>query len=233
MEELKEVSVSEPTVIIDDKGFVDLGLLSGTLWCTTNELANKPEEMGIYGNYGVLEVGVKMPENSFKGRFFYNQIPGSRDLPTTEEIEELLEECVWERCKLNNAEGMKVTGPNGNSIFLPSDNMNDSEEGQEGTYYQSSSVGWDVNEDSAMDTYVAVMNAQPIALNMAMENGMMENDLYYCNFGDPWFLLRTVIPQNRKIKRDDLSHDENPEFFERNPKAAIATQKRFIGEWDE
>lgn len=233
MEELKEVTVSEPTVIVEDKGFVDLGLSSGTLWSTTNELADKPEEKGIYGNYGVLEIGVKMPERSFKGRFFYNQIPESRDLPDTEEMEELLEKCVWEKCKLNGVVGMKITGPNGNSIFLPVDYGTDSEEGQAGTYYLTSSVGWSVDEDISMDTYIAVMNAQPISLNISTEEGEMEKDLYYCDFGDPWFLLRTVIPKNRKIKRDDLGEEEKLDFIERNPKAAMATQKRFIGEWDD
>lgn len=232
MEELKEVIVSEPTTIVEDKGFVDLGLSSGTIWCTTNELADNPEEKGIYGNYGVLEIGVKQPEGAFRGRFFYNQIPASRDLPTSDETEELLEECTWERCKLNGIVGMKVFGRNGNSIFLPLETI-DSEEYLDGTCYLSGSIGWSVDEDSSMDAYAAVSNARPIVLNININGEIIEKDLYLSDFGNPTLLLRTVIPQNRKIKRDDLCDEEKPEFFERNPKAAMATQKRFIGEWDD
>lgn len=232
MEELKEVTVSEPTVIIEDKGFVDLGLPSGILWCTTNEMADKPEEKGIYGNYGVLEIGVKQPEGAFRGRFFYNQIPASRDLPKVDEIQELLDKCEWVRCKLNGIVGMKVIGRNENSIFLPLATI-DSEEYLDGTCYLSGSIGWPVDEDSSMDAYAAVSNASPIVLNININGENIEKDLYLSDFGNPTLLLRTVIPQNRKIKRDDLSEEEKPEFFERNPKAAMATQKRFIGEWDE
>lgn len=232
MENIKEISVSDPTIFVEDKGFVDLGLSSGILWCTTNEYAQTPNEKGIYGNYGILEIGVKEPQNSFKGRFFYNQIPGSRDLPTSEEMEELLEECIWERGNLNGTIGMKVIGPNGNSIFLPLENI-ESEEYLDGTYYLSSSIGWPVDEDSSMDAYAAVSNASPIVLNINIDRGNIEKDLYISDFGNPTLLLRTVIPQNRKIKRDELEDNEKPEFFERNPKAAVATEKRFIGKWDE
>lgn len=38
-------------------------------------------------------------------------------LPTIEEFKELKENCKWE-CDEEN-KGMRVTGPNGNSIFLP------------------------------------------------------------------------------------------------------------------
>lgn len=40
---------------------------------------------------------------------------GDWRMPTSEEIEELIEECEWEL----QANGYQVTGPNGNSIFLP------------------------------------------------------------------------------------------------------------------
>jgi hypothetical protein len=40
-------------------------------------------------------------------------------MPTAEEQQELLENCSWEWTTLNGVGGMQVTGPNGNSIFLP------------------------------------------------------------------------------------------------------------------
>jgi len=44
---------------------------------------------------------------------------GSWRMPTKEEQEELMTQCSWEWTSLNGVEGFKVTGPNGNSIFLP------------------------------------------------------------------------------------------------------------------
>ena len=41
-------------------------------------------------------------------------------MPTREEFNELLEKCTWEITKLDGTNGRLVTGPNGNSIFLPS-----------------------------------------------------------------------------------------------------------------
>ena len=41
--------------------------------------------------------------------------------PTKEEFEELINKCKWEKCILppNDRYALKVTGPNGNSIFMP------------------------------------------------------------------------------------------------------------------
>ena len=71
------------------QGFVDLGLSSGTYWKETNE-------SGFYDyDNAVSKFGNK--------------------LPTKEQLEELKNECEW--TWIGN--GYKVTGPNGNSIFLP------------------------------------------------------------------------------------------------------------------
>ena len=40
-------------------------------------------------------------------------------MPTRKELNELTEQCQWERGRLNGILGERVTGPNGNSIFLP------------------------------------------------------------------------------------------------------------------
>ncbi|MBQ5748179.1 MAG: DUF1566 domain-containing protein, partial [Bacteroidales bacterium] len=44
---------------------------------------------------------------------------GSWRLPTKKEMEELIKECKWKWTSQNGIKGYKVTGPNGNSIFLP------------------------------------------------------------------------------------------------------------------
>jgi hypothetical protein len=40
-------------------------------------------------------------------------------MPTDAEFTELRENCTWEWTSMNGINGQKVTGPNGNSIFLP------------------------------------------------------------------------------------------------------------------
>ena len=40
-------------------------------------------------------------------------------LPTKAQVVELLETCEWKWTEMNGCRGYKVTGPNGNSIFLP------------------------------------------------------------------------------------------------------------------
>ena len=44
---------------------------------------------------------------------------GSWRMPTLDEIQELCNKCSWEWTSVNGVRGHKVTGPNGNSIFLP------------------------------------------------------------------------------------------------------------------
>ena len=44
---------------------------------------------------------------------------GDWRMPTEAEMKELLEECKWKWTKQNGNRGYRVTGPNGNSIFLP------------------------------------------------------------------------------------------------------------------
>ncbi|MBR4848059.1 MAG: hypothetical protein IKV07_01725 [Bacteroidaceae bacterium] len=44
---------------------------------------------------------------------------GDWRMPTTEEQQELINYCTWEKAALNGVFGYRVTGPNGNSIFLP------------------------------------------------------------------------------------------------------------------
>lgn len=45
---------------------------------------------------------------------------GAWRIPTIEEANELRKNCTWTNMVMNGVKGSKVTGPNGNSIFLPS-----------------------------------------------------------------------------------------------------------------
>ena len=44
---------------------------------------------------------------------------GKWRMPTLEEMKELVTNCTWEWTSYNGVSGQLVTGPNGNSIFLP------------------------------------------------------------------------------------------------------------------
>ena len=70
------------------------------------------------------------------------QWKGSWRIPTTEEQNELRLNCKWERCVENNIVGLKVTGPNGNSIFLPASGYANEvsivDQGKNGYYWSAS-----------------------------------------------------------------------------------------------
>ena len=105
--------------------YIDLGLPSGTLWATCNVGANKPEEYGVYCTHDdAMELGVT--------------------LPTKEQIEELIKECISVWMKQNGVNGCLFTGPNGNTLFLPAAGLYDSDSGLYGVgncgYYWSSSL---------------------------------------------------------------------------------------------
>ncbi|MBQ7878779.1 MAG: hypothetical protein IJ319_04875 [Bacteroidaceae bacterium] len=72
---------------------------------------------------------------------------GSWRMPSLEEIQELNNRCTWQWTTVNGVNGYKVTGPNGNSIFLPAAGYRYGtelyHEGSVGYYWSSS-----LNEDS-------------------------------------------------------------------------------------
>ena len=123
--------------------YVDLGLPSGLKWATCNVGASSPEDCGNYYAWGETETKSEYTEsNSLTYGLTISElqsqgyIDGSGNLapshdaaranwgsswrmPTKEELEELENECTWTWTTQNGVNGCKVTGPNGNHIFLP------------------------------------------------------------------------------------------------------------------
>ena len=113
---------------INGHEYVDLGLPSGLLWATCNVGAETPEGYGDYYGWGCLN-----PDSN--GDTYgknINDISGNSDydvatlnwgsewrMPRIGEFDELLNNCTWTWTTQNDVDGYKVTGPNGNSIFLP------------------------------------------------------------------------------------------------------------------
>ena len=132
----KADSVVAPKVtksIINGHEYVDLGLPSGLKWATCNVGASLAEEYGDYYAWGEIETKSEYYESNSKtygksisgisGSSTYDvarsKWGGSWRLPTKNELEELKNNCKWEWTTKNGKKGYKVTGPNGNSIFMP------------------------------------------------------------------------------------------------------------------
>ena len=108
--------------------WVDLALPSGLKWATCNVGAKTPEASGNYYAWGETQ-----PKDEYNSSLTYgNDISGNAQydvaaanwgegwrMPTKEEMQELIDYCTWEWTKQNKIKGYNVTGPNGNSIFLP------------------------------------------------------------------------------------------------------------------
>ena len=125
---------------------IDLGLPSGTKWACCNVGTSVPEGYGGYYAWGETEEKNNYTPLTYKycndrdgngwcsGDEYQNigsnisgtsydvahvKWGGGWRMPTRDEIKELCEKCSWEWTTVNGIRGYKVTGPNGNSIFLP------------------------------------------------------------------------------------------------------------------
>ena len=132
-----------------DSRAIDLGLPSGLKWASCNVGATAPEEYGGYYAWGETEKESNYDWSTYKyckGSYYtltkyctnsnfgtvdnkttlepeddvaHVKWGGSWRMPTLDEIKELGNNCTWTRTTLNSVQGYRVTGPNGNSIFLP------------------------------------------------------------------------------------------------------------------
>ena len=123
--------------------FVDLGL--SVKWATCNVGASQPHGYGNYYAWGETTTkseytednsrtyGKNMSDISGNGTYDVARANwgGSWRMPTKAEMEELENKCAWTWTSQSGVNGYKVTGPNGNSIFLPA----------AGCYYGSSRYG--------------------------------------------------------------------------------------------
>lgn len=127
---------------------IDLGLPSGTMWAEWNIGASVPEEKGFYYAWGEVEnksyyfwnyfdlrnKNAKSDENLNFIKYRKNGVTSivgtehdvahvkwgdSWFLPTVDQYKELLYYCEVKEEKRKGKPGLRFTGPNGNSIFIP------------------------------------------------------------------------------------------------------------------
>ena len=128
---------------IDGHGYVDLGLPSGIKWAVCNVGAEYPWEYGGYYAWGETEEKEDYSWSTYKWcngsetsmtKYYiidnkttldpeddvaHVKWGGSWRMPTLAEFDELFDNCTWQWTTQNGVDGNRVTGPNGNSIFLP------------------------------------------------------------------------------------------------------------------
>ena len=116
---------------VQDHPYIDLGL--SVYWAEYNMGATKPEEYGDYYAWGEITTkDIYTQANSlyynryltdFQGDPVYDAASanwgGDWMMPTYNQMLELVNDCDWEWTTQNGVIGYKVTGPNGNSMFMP------------------------------------------------------------------------------------------------------------------
>ena len=144
--EVKSFTTKEEKEMPTPGQWVDLGL--SVLWAGWNVGASSPEEYGGYYAWGETSTKSDYTWENYKyrekyyygdgpdewfwtGKFIGNEISGTSydvahvtwgdgaRMPTHTEVIELVDNCTFTGGSYNGVSGSYVTGPNGNSIFLP------------------------------------------------------------------------------------------------------------------
>ena len=195
---------------INGHEYVDLGL--SVKWATCNVGASKPEDYGNYYAWG--ETSTKSSYTSDNSKTFgkqMNDIKGNSQydaaranwgstwrLPTKAELEELENKCTWTWTTQNGVKGYKVTGPNGNSIFLPAAGSrygsSPNNAGERGYYW--SSAPFESNSDYAYSLcfhsgfqYVNWLNRYSV---LSVRPVLDEEDIYIVSVNNETFTVNGV-----------------------------------------
>ena len=197
--------------------WIDLGLPSGTKWATMNVGATSPEDYGDYFAWGETQPKETYNWSTYKwcegrkstqtkyctdydyGTLDYNTILDLEDdvananlggdwcMPTQKEQEELRTECTWTWNAQNGVNGYTVTGPSGNSIFLPAagyrDNSGFNGAGSGGYYWSSS-----LNTSNSSNAYYLRFDSSNVGISYF--SSLSDGNRYYGYYVRP--VLRDV-----------------------------------------
>lgn len=174
--------------VINGHKYVDLGLPSGLKWATCNIGANTPESFGNYFAWGETtqkpvydestclthaKTTLELKKNGYLNSQGILAIAhdaansnwgGSWRMPTLDEFNELKSNCKWNWTTQSGKKGFKITGPNGQSIFLPAagTKMDSSFFPSGGMYWTSSLPPDDWFESAAYRVEINMYNVDPI-----------------------------------------------------------------------
>ena len=168
---------------------VDLGL--SVKWANYNVGANYPEDYGYYYAWGEVEEKESYNKEDYVEPPFYStdswsgELPADYDvahvkwggdwrMPTIEEQDELRNECTWQWTSLNGVRGYRVTGPNGNNIFLPAAGY------REGTAFINQNLYgsyWGSSWNSSALVYLCYLNFK--ASELSISDNWIDNCGYY------------------------------------------------------
>lgn len=145
-----DADVDDPVISPTDSRAIDLGL--SVKWASCNVGAESPEEYGDYFAWGETKTksdytsdnsdtyglatsdlesqGIIGSDGNLTTKYDAAAVNwgGNWRMPTKEELDELINNCTWSWTTQNDINGYKVTGPNGNSIFLPAAGARDGTE---------------------------------------------------------------------------------------------------------
>ena len=130
------LSLNYYTTSITQGKEIDLGLPSGTIWAGWNVGAESAEQGGEYYAFGETETKEIFTDDNFIG---YGNVPSSISgtqydvarkkwgedwrIPTRSEFDEIIKHCTWISTNYLGIRGYKATGPNGNCIFFPTEDV--------------------------------------------------------------------------------------------------------------
>lgn len=119
-----------------ESDYVDLGLPSGNKWANRNLGALNSYDYGdwyFWGGLSPLNTENIVPNNTGEYRWAdvgYTTLSAADDvatqtlgenwkIPTRDDFQELVDNCIWQWMTINNILGFSIKGPSGDSIFLP------------------------------------------------------------------------------------------------------------------
>lgn len=153
----KKTFTTSVTGARDGHEYVDLGL--SVMWATCNVGADAINAFGTLHAWGMSDTVVydweSYPHPEWKYGLGNQQLPREHDtatnlwggvwrMPTYQEFSELKSKCRWNWVEYQGTWGCKVTGPNGNCIFLPAAGSTAGdfyEPNKQGLYWSSSALG--------------------------------------------------------------------------------------------
>lgn len=190
---------------------VDLGL--SVFWASCNLGADSPEESGSYYAFGETSPKSNYTRENYvyydetKGEYInigsniagteydaaHVNLGGHWSIPTRQQFQELLDKCTWEYTQVNNVNGYRVTGKNGNSIFIPLSGRYTyilNRDNEEGHYWTSTSDG--------TNAYEAILQRKSDGNNYIFPCS-------YFNFGHCIRPVTTYINDNREFEESSIT----------------------------